>query len=244
MNLYERSAGLRVALDTASKASGDHELVERGQRVIDLLNASVTTLSDLRDLSRVLQFGPANLEAKTLSQSARQLRTGFARYQAEALQHASTTNFEKAVRDIVKLATRWAEARWRELFDRWVDPIDRAIDATLVGDAERRHQAKRKAQKMKALSTCNPVTERDQIDEFLAGVEMAAWCAAIETMGGELTSVLQQLEESHRALGLAVREALDRAATIEGLPLDEVSPELLVQLRDAGVLDSLVVRRS
>jgi hypothetical protein len=244
VNLYERGATLRVALDSASEAAGDHNLVERGRQVITFLDTSTKTLEELASLRNALGFGALALETNALSQSARQLRTGITKYQAKAFQHASTVNFEDAVRNTVSIATRWAKERWRESFAPWASAIDRATTGLLPGDTRQRSQALATAQKLKALKAHDPLADRDKIVGLLNGVQSDGWSAEIRRLGGELTRLLQELENQHQALGPEVRQVLDRAATSEGFPLDELTPKLLERLSVAGVLGSLVVRRS
>jgi hypothetical protein len=100
------------------------------------------------------------------------------------------------------------------------------------------------AQKLKALKAHDPLADRDKIVGLLNGVQSDGWSAEIRRLGGELTRLLQELENQHQALGPEVRQVLDRAATSEGFPLDELTPKLLERLSVAGVLGSLVVRRS
>jgi hypothetical protein len=58
-----------------------------------------------------------------------------------------------------------------------------------------------------------------------------------------MRAALEALDAERAALTPEVRDALQRAAAEGGLPLSEVTDELLAALRSAGVDDSLVVRR-
>jgi hypothetical protein len=243
MNLYDRAASLSVALATASEASQDRELLERGRQVVEMLDTALATLADVASFGSALDLGPIPLDTKKLGQTARQLRTGITKHQAKALQHTTTSNFEGEVRTQVAIATRWARAKWRESFERWADAMAQAEAGDLVGDATRRRQVLVKGGKLRGLTARDPVAERAEITESLGGTDMAGWLDAVRALGTELTTLLAELKEERRALSPAVRDVLARAAA-DGLPLDELTAELLTELGRAGVLSSLVVRRA
>lgn len=243
MNLYDRAASLTVALVTASEASQDRELLERGRQVVAMLDETLATLADVTSFRAGLALGPIPLDAKKLNQSARQFRTGISKYQAKALQHTTTSNFERDVQSQVTVAVRWARARWKELFDPLTQAMAQAEAGDLVGDTTRRQQVRAKASKLRVLAARHPLSERAEITESLGGTDVAGWDDAVRTLGAELTTLLAAVQEERQTLSPAVRDVLAQAAA-DGFPLDELTPELLADLGRAGVLSSLVVRRA
>lgn len=243
MNLYDRAASLSVALATASEASQDRELLERGRRVVAMLDTASATLADLASFRSGLALGPIPLDTKTLNQSARQLRTGITKHQAKALQHATTSNFERDVRIQVTIAAKWARARWKESFQSWADVIAQGEAGDLVGDATRRSRARALSIKLKALAARDPLAERAELTEALGGTDVTGWVDAVDALGAELTTLLAELQKERQALTPAVRDVLAQAA-IDGFPLDQLTPELLADLGRAGLLSNLMVRRA
>jgi hypothetical protein len=243
MNLYDRAASLSVALDTASEASQDKELLERGRQVVEMLDTALATFAGLASFRSGLDLGPIPFDTKKLGQSARQLRTGITKHQAKALQHATTGNFEEEVRAQVTVATKWARAKWKESFNPWTDAMAQAEAGDLVGNENRRRQVRAKGIKLRGLAARDPLAERPEITESLGGTDVTGWVDAVGALGTELTTLLAELGEERQSLSPAVQDVLARAAA-DGLPLDELTPELLADLGRAGVLSSLVVRRA
>lgn len=241
MNLYDRSLALGVTLAEATAGSVDHDLLERGRRVVSLLDAATRTLQQTRELQQAFEFGPAPVDEKALSQAARQLRTGLTKHKAAALQHQPTTKFEDVVRLQVKKANDWARARWKDQFEQWQAVIVRAEADSFFGDDRTRRQVRLQAARLKVLATQHPVADRDAIDAQLGGVGMAGWTDAVTEIGTSLTDTLAALDQHQEAFDPEVRKLLARAAG-EGVPLVEMTPELLERLRTAGVIGDLAVR--
>jgi hypothetical protein len=244
MNLHDRSLSLRVKLDEAAAGSVDHELLERGRRVISLLDESTATLQRTGELREAFELGPVPVDAKAVGQAARQLRTGLSKYQAGALQHQATTKFEAAVKLEARRCLDWSKAKWKGRFERWQAVIDRGAAGGFFGDDAGRRRVLSLVLKLNALAVLHPITDRDDIDARLDGVGMAGWTAAVDGLGASLTAEIAALEQQQVAFDPEVRTVLELAAAEDGMPLADLTPELVDRLRTAGVIGDLVVRRA
>jgi hypothetical protein len=81
------------------------------------------------------------------------------------------------------------------------------------------------------------------IEERLGTSEAGEWLPGIRRLGHELLDALAALDAEGETMTPEVRAALTRAASESGLPLEDVTAELLAALQAAGVDDHLVVRR-
>ena len=72
---------------------------------------------------------------------------------------------------------------------------------------------------------------------------LEACVVRIQELGGELRSLLEELKRAQAELPPQVQMALERAASEDGFPLEDLTEEMLISLRAAGVLGEFVVRR-
>jgi len=89
----------------------------------------------------------------------------------------------------------------------------------------------------------DPITNAEELQRVLGEGELPEWIVAIGKIGSELRQALEAIDVEQAALTLEVSDALRRAATEGGLPLSELSTDLLNSIRLAGVDEHLVVRR-
>jgi hypothetical protein len=244
MTLYERAVDLQVKLEAARSADSSEELLAKGARMAEGLDRAAEYLEGVAVFRTMagISDGPT-IDQKGMTQGLTAFRAGLSRHGPAALQHqpaATLLDLAKSQRD---RAAKWVGARWREYFVGYQALLERVETEHLVGSGSQRLIAQARASRLRAARGLDPVADKDQIEKLLGGTEVVAWLDAIERLGSELCQAIEALDDERAAYTSGVREALHRAASEEGLPLSEVTPETLTELRAAGVDEHLVVRR-
>jgi hypothetical protein len=244
MNLYDRSVDLSVRLDAASAAESSEDLLVRG-RTLSLALDDASAMLEGADRFRVA-LGvrePSNIDAKPATQAVRSFRAGLSKHGAAGFQHQPATNLQAAARDLSTKVSRWASSLWKHQFESVQPLLEREERGNFVGDDSHKRVARSRAQSLRAAQRIDPLREEDKLAEVLGGPTLVEWLAGISQKAAELSSALDVLDGERNALTPQVREVLVQAASPDGFPLDSVGPELLAELRAAGVLADLVVRR-
>jgi hypothetical protein len=138
---------------------------------------------------------------------------------------------------------RWVTARWKDRFDEYQPLLNRVQTEHLVGSTTQIVIARARALKLRTARGMDPVADASELQGTLGGADVDAWLHAVTTLANDMRTALEALDAERAALTPEVRDALERAASNEGLPLSDLTDELLAALRTAGVDDSLVVRR-
>ena len=147
----------------------------------------------------------------------------------------------RTVRDeLLAIADRWAKSNWKEHFEPAKTLLERVESGDLRGSTAT--TARARASQIKTVSGLNPVTDQADLESRLKVTGPLACIERVKSMIGELRAAIEMADTEHAALTPEVRDVLRRAAEA-GLPLAEITPELLSALRSAGVIEDLVVRR-
>lgn len=244
MTLYDRSVDLQVKLEAALSADVSDELLNKARHVANSLDRSSEYLE------RVAAFrASAGISAtpdqdqKSAAQAVRAFRAGLSSHGPAALQHQPATSLVEIAKAERDRAARWVKARWKEVFVDYEALLERERGGNLVGSVSQRLTAQGRASKLRAAQVMDPISEADQLSSLLGGADVSAWLTSIQERGAELREALRALDEAQDALTPDVRDALRRAASTVGLPLPELTEDLLSRLRDAGVDGHLVIRR-
>lgn len=245
MRLYDRSVDLQLKLEAAQSADTSLELLARGARLVDVLGHTADYfegVSRFRDAARIPER-PV-IDMKVISQAVSAFRAGISRHGSAAFQHQPAMTLAEAAKAQRERAARWLSARWRDLFAEYDPLIERATTEHLVGSKSHQLVARARAAQLRALRNLDPVANVTELDESLGTAgDVSAWIAEIRAIGTELRDTLAALDAERATLSAEVRAALQRSASADGLPLEELTDELLAELREAGVQMHLVVRR-
>src|SRR4051794_10111796 len=146
MSLYDESVNLQVKLEAAQEADAGVELLVRGQRLVDTLEAATIYLERAAELPADLRSDSApGIDEKAVTQAIGAFRGGLSRRGMVAFQHqpaATLVDVAKAQRD---KCARWVGSRWRAVFTPYEPEIERAASGRLVGDLTQRVAAERRA---------------------------------------------------------------------------------------------------
>jgi len=245
VSLYDRSVDLQVRLEAAHSADSNDDLVARGRTVSLALDEASKQLERVAEFRTHLgvESGPG-LDAKKAAQAVRSFRAGLSKHGALGFQHQPATNLLAAAKELSDRAGRWAKSIWRDSFNDLRPLLDRADDSGLVGEESRKRLVRARAQTLRAAERVDPVREPETLVELLGGARPEGWLEALADRGRELREGLDALDRERSALTPEVQDALRRATSEDGLPVSDLTAELLAQLRAAGVESDLVVRRS
>jgi hypothetical protein len=245
MSLYDQAVDLQLKLEAAQSADSGIELVTKADHLVEALdNATgyLTGIARLQSHLSVTESPPIDGKASAAAISA--FRAGLARYGPRAFQQQPATKLTDVARDQRTRAVRWAVSRWRGVFDPYQSLMEQAQPGQLLGASKHRFTAERKARKLVMLARQDPiVNEETVIAELCDGDVNASWLERVKLLGDELAGALRSLKDERAALTTEVQKALDMATSEDGLPLAEVTANLLEAMRAAGVNDDLVVRR-
>jgi hypothetical protein len=245
MSLYDQAIDLQLKLDTAQAIDSGLELVAKADNLVEALDNAAGYLTGIKRFQVHLGLTESPpVDGKAIATAITAFRAGLSRYGAKASQQQPAANLVKTAKDQRARAASWAVARWRNIFDAYQSLVDQVQSGQLLGGSTHRFTAERKATKLSMLARQDPVADEGKvIAELCDGDTNASWLQRVKLLGDELAGALQALDDERAALTPEVQKALDRATSDDGLPLAEVTAQLLDALHTAGVGDDLVVRR-
>jgi hypothetical protein len=244
MSLYDRCVDLQLKLEAAHAADASLELLARGARLVEALDRASEYLDGAAAFrSKASSSDLPTLDLKTATHAVGAFRAGLSRHSYAAFQHQPASTLAEVAKSQRDRATRWVSASWKALFARYEPLLDRVQAGQLVGSPTHRVVAQSRAATLRAARGLDPVIDGGELRRVLGGEDVAAWAASIESVGTDLSCALEALDDERAALTPEVREALEAAASEGGLPLPELTADLLAALCAAEVGDHLVVRR-
>lgn len=244
MNLYDRCIDASVRLEAASAADSNEDLLVRGRTLAMALDQAAETMEGADRLRTSLGIAePAKVEVKSATQAVRAFRGGLSKHGPKGFQHQPASNLQSASRELSTRVSRWAGSLWKRQFESVQPLLDREERTHFVGGNSNKRTARSRAQALRAAQRVDPILEADKLNELLGGSTVADWLTGLATKAGELSVALDALDAEHNALSPEVQDLLTQAASPDGFPLESIDAQLLEQLRAAGVLNDLVVRR-
>ncbi len=241
MSLFDKAVNLKVKLEAAQEADSNAELVTRGSRIAETLDSAsefFTQVATLRSAAQATN-GP-NLDIAAITQAIGAFRGGLARSGPFAFQYQAATNLTNVATKQRERAEKWVTAVWRDVFAPYGELLERAAQP-LMGNALQVTKARGRAQTLQTAMKHDPIKEADVLRRTLGGSGVVDWLLRASEIADELAQALDALDSERETLSHAVKEAL-RIAGEGGLPLSELSDELLRELRNARLDQHLVVR--
>ena len=160
------------------------------------------------------------------------------------MQQQTAATLLKAVETERTRLDRWAKLIWKSRFDHLQSLLDRVESGGLLGSTEHWRKARRCASQLRSARNTDPIHAIKELERILDATGLDACLEKINILGDELSSAIKSIDQEHSDLTSEVRTVLDRAGSSDGLPLDEITSEILEALKSAGVLHGLVVRRA
>ncbi len=245
MTLFTRATELQVLLEAANAADASDELLSRGRVIRDDLLEAAEHLENVRAYRSVIGREDVQpLEAKVIRQAVGGFRGALSRSGPKALQQQAAATLLKVLVEQTKRTDRWVIASWQENFVPAQGLLSRTEAGGLHGSPAHRAMATSRASIISAARSTDPVRERTKLEGLLKADGLSHCLERVAELVGELREAIEAMDAEQAAMTPEVRAVLEQAGTDGGLPLSQITPELLTSLQYAGVLDDLVVRRS
>lgn len=244
MTLLQAATDLQVRLEAASIADAGDELLARGRTVREAIASAAKHFEAVQSYRVAIDCtSNPQLDARAIRQAIGNFRGSFRRSGPKAVQQQSADKLQNVVDAQTKGVDRWVNATWRENFSVAKDLLKRAEAGDLHGSATARSRVRKLLSTIEAVLNMNPVRDRAALEARLNAEGVDSCLERVNELIGALEAAIAAIDQEQAAMTTAVRSALGRATSDEGLPLGEVTPELLAALQAAGVLDDLVVRQ-
>ena len=244
MTLFDTATELLVRLEAASAEDAGDELLARGRSVRDEVMSTAEHLEAVQSYRVAIGRTDApSLDAKAMRQAIGRFRGALARSGPRALQQQSAATLVDVMTAQIKRVDRWVASTWRENFDASQELQERANSGDLHGSPEMKTKASGRAATIAVLRNKDPIRDRIELEERLKVEGLNALLERVNELVDDLRNAIAAIDLEHAAMTPEVRAVLQSSASDDGLPLAEVTLELMEALRSAGVLDDLVVRR-
>ena len=244
MTLFETADKLRLRLDAASTADDEDVLLSRGRSLRDAIVVATEHYEAAQSYRVTIGLTDAPpLNTKTIRQATGHFRGALSKSRSNAFQQRPAATLQEVLAAQTKRVDRWIKATWRENFARATALLERVDSGDLHGSVLAQTKAQTRASKIEYVLSLNPVEDRATLEAYLDAVGLDACIERINELIEELRTAIAAIDSEQAAMPQEVNDAIERAASEDGLPLSEVTPELMAALRSAGVLDDLVVRR-
>ena len=244
MTVYDRATKLQLRLEAAKAASAGHDLLLRGQNVRASIQSTVEYLEAVDSYRRTVgRTDVLPMDAKAIRLAIGGFRGALSKSGPKAFQQQSAATLIRVLNTQTRRVERWVKSTWQGNFEAARFLLNRAEAVDLHGSPIHRTRARNRASTIGFVLRTDPVRERAALEERLKVKGLNACLERVQELIGELHSAIMAIDEAQAALAPEVRATLRRAASPEGLPLEEVTAELLGALQSAKVLDDLVVRQ-
>lgn len=244
MTLFDTAAELQLRLEAANTAHVGDELLSRGRTVRDNITSAAEHLEAVQSYRvKIGRTDASPLDAKEIRRAVGRFRGALSKSGPKALQQQSAATLLEVLTVQAKRADRWVKFTWEENFAAAQELRERVDSGDLHGSPPDRRTARMRASTIEFLRNTNPVRDRAALEARLNVEGLKACLERVNELIGELRAAIAAIDLERAAMMPEVRVAIERATSVDGLPLGEVTPELLAALQSAGVLDDLVVRR-
>lgn len=244
MTIYDRATKLQLRLEAANAASAGHDLLLRGRNVGANLQLAAEYLEAAEFYRRTVgRSDMLPIDASAIRQAIGRFRGALSKSGPKAFQQQSAASLIRVLNSQTMRVERWVKSTWQGRFEAVRFLLDRAESVDLHGSPVDRIKARNRASTIRFALRTDPVKERAALEERLKVEGLNACLIRVKELIGELHSAILAIDKAQAALPPEVRAVLMRAASPEGLPLEEVTPKLLRALQATDVLDDLVVRQ-
>ena len=244
MTLFETADKLQLRLDAASTADEDDALLSRGRTLRDAIVAATAHYEAAQSYRVAIGLTDAPpLDTKAIRQATGHFRGALSKSSSNAFQQRPSATLEEVLAAQTRRVDHWLKSTWRENFAGARALLERVDSGDLHGPVLARTKAQNRASKIEYVLSLNPVEDRATLEAYLDAVGLGACIQRVNDLIEELQAAIVAIDRDQAAMTPEVRAVIQRATSPDGLPLSEVTPELMAALRSADLLDDLVVRR-
>ena len=245
MSIFDRATDIQVQLKAALEADSSDELLSRGRTVRTELDAAAAYLEAVQSFRSALGVQDApNIDVKELRQAMGRFRSALSRSGPAAVQQQTAATLLKEVKNETTRLERWVKSIWKSRFDDLQSLLDRVESGDLGGTHDHNRRAFDCASQLRRARSADPVHATKELEQILNSTGFDACLEKIDVLGIELGRAIEAIEQEHATLTPEVQTVLEKAGSGQGLPLAEITSDVLEALESAGVLEGLVVRRS
>ena len=245
MTLFETADRLHLRLDAASAADEEDALLSRGRTLRDAIVAATEHYEAAQSFRVTIGLTDAPpLDTKAIRQATGYFRGTLSKNGSKAFQQRPAATLVEVLNAQTRRVDHWIKSTWRDNFAGARALLERVDSGDLHGSVLARTKAQNRASKIEYVLSLNPVEDRATLEAYLDAVGLDVCIERVNGLIEELRTAIAAIDCEQAAMPQEVNDAFERAASEDGLPLSEVTPELMAALRSAGVLDDLVVRRS
>lgn len=245
MTLIDTATELLVRLEAASEDDAGDELLSRGLVVRQQLSAASDHFEAVNAYRHAIGGShQPTIDGKEVRQAIGRFRGALSKSGPRAFQQQSAATLLEVAEAEIKRVDRWVRSAWRDRFSAANEFIERVEAGELHGSLSDLTRAKSRAQRLKAVIKTDPIRDRAELEDLLKVEGLANCLSRADESIEELKAAIEAIDLEEAAMPPGVREVLRRSASDEGLPLQELTPELLAALESAGVIGDLAVRRS
>ncbi len=244
MNIYERAGSLKLRVETSQRDDQHLELQQQASELLSQLRDRIAFLKMLVVLSDLLGLDERpRLNETQLRKAVGSFRSALTQYNAAAVQQQAAVTLLRSTEKIEEGLARWALSAWKTAFEDLSALISDDSLQGLAGPPSKVTRAKRIASQIHGAIGRNPMRDLGPIQTALDADGLETCVVRVRELGGELRSLLEELKRAQAELPPQVQVVLERAASEDGFPLEDLTEEMLISLRQAGVLGEFVVRR-
>ena len=245
MNIFDRATEIQVRLQAASEADSSDELLSRSRTVRMELNEAAAFFEAVNSFRSALDTQDVpNININGVSSALGRFRGALSRFGSAAVQQQTATTLLETIKTETTRLDRWVKSIWKSRFDDVQSLLDREETGDLIGSNDHRKKARGSASRLRRARNTDPVRAPEELEKNLGATGFDACLKKIEVLGDGLRSAIEKMDQERAALTPEVQRILEKAGTVDGIPLSEITSEVLGSLEVAGVLDDLVVRRS
>lgn len=241
MTLHDRAARVIAAVNAEESDSASHDLLNRGQLVSQQLRSTRLVAVDAAKLRGQFGFGQPQIDLKALPKKLGALERRLAEKSLQAVDGKDASNAEDEAREFSRRLAFWAGREWEDRHRAAIASIKVVDELAIQGRPETRQQIRNDRNRLASILKHNPLTQQAELLASLDVRDLVGASEAIDARTRRLDELLSELRSQAEDFSPTVKAALGAAATEDGLPLGSISAELLAELIEAGVADTLTV---
>ena len=244
MTLFDTATELLSRLKVQNEDAMGDELFDRVQDLRNGILEAVRSYELIQSYSVATDRASPMFNGERLCHAIRVFRDKLAVRGPRACQQAAPSRLQQYLQTESRNLDKWVMQTWRQNFDSAHDLLLRAQSGELYGSPRAKAKAETLARKINVAKNLNPVKDRAELEKRLQVQGMSAYLKGVNDLIEELRKEIAGLDQLQATIPHEAQEILKRSASDEGIPLSDVTPEVLAMLRSANLLGEFVVRRS
>ncbi len=221
------------------RETADHEDLGRAaQALVSKLSERTGELRQVRELMECLRV-ENSVDADDVRRAIGDFQQQLAQVGLRAVQRPTASTLSESVGDLHEKADRRGKSVWRNLFSGLTEDIDTRVRR--LGWSTLDRKAKGAHTTVNAARLNYPVADWEKTKKVLGG-DCSKWPEKIDALIVNLTVELDKAETAVATRPEAVQKFIAKASN-KGFALEDLTPELLAQLRDEGIVDDYTVRK-